>query len=396
MKRASILFFLLSISSITFGQWIVQNSGTEQHLQAVQFLDAEIGLVVGDNGTILKTTNGGADWVQLSSNTDINLHSISFINKDIGYVAGRTYHQDLGMHSNIILKTTNGGINWEEIQKPNTATILKVVFLTEQIGFSSCGTDGLYKTETAGASWVKVSHKTTGSVFFLSSNLGYALMGAGIAKTEDGGISWEQKKDGNSPDYNSANILKSLFFTSNNKGYFGSPYYGAIYSTSDGANSLEFNGTTSIAIDFPSKNTGFLIGGWDGSIILQTKDAGQSWDLIRSTFKETKDLYFVNDFRGWFVGNEGKILHYNLDVPDDASLAEKITVYPNPSSGQFNIELDRDLTFISLKVYDSLGRQIKSQSIFEKTIELDQEPNGAYFFHIETKSGTFSQKVMKK
>jgi hypothetical protein len=39
--------------------WQIQNSGTTQHLRAVYFINDYLGYVVGDNGTILKTITGG-------------------------------------------------------------------------------------------------------------------------------------------------------------------------------------------------------------------------------------------------------------------------------------------------------------------------------------------------
>jgi hypothetical protein len=41
------------------GSWAVQTSGTTNDLHGVSFTDANNGTVVGDDGTILRTTNGG-------------------------------------------------------------------------------------------------------------------------------------------------------------------------------------------------------------------------------------------------------------------------------------------------------------------------------------------------
>jgi hypothetical protein len=55
----SCLLILFFTSSLT-AQWIKQNSGTMNNLRAVSFTNANKGTVVGDSGTILRTTNGGS------------------------------------------------------------------------------------------------------------------------------------------------------------------------------------------------------------------------------------------------------------------------------------------------------------------------------------------------
>ncbi len=41
-------------------------------------MDATTGYAVGDNGTILKTTDGGANWTAQTSGTTNNFFSVSF------------------------------------------------------------------------------------------------------------------------------------------------------------------------------------------------------------------------------------------------------------------------------------------------------------------------------
>jgi hypothetical protein len=44
--------------------WNYQTSGTIETLTSVHFTDNNTGWVVGDNGTILKTTNGGVTFIE--------------------------------------------------------------------------------------------------------------------------------------------------------------------------------------------------------------------------------------------------------------------------------------------------------------------------------------------
>jgi hypothetical protein len=57
---------------------INQTSGTSNDLFGVRFIDANNGLVVGEGGTILSTTNGGLAWMNQSSGTNANLYSVFY------------------------------------------------------------------------------------------------------------------------------------------------------------------------------------------------------------------------------------------------------------------------------------------------------------------------------
>ncbi len=80
--------------------WTFQTSGTTNFLAAVSFVDADTGTAVGELGTILRTTNGGATWERQTSRTTNWLHGVSFVNADTGTAVG-----DLGT----IIQTTTGG-----------------------------------------------------------------------------------------------------------------------------------------------------------------------------------------------------------------------------------------------------------------------------------------------
>ena len=54
--------------------WVSQSSAaTTRSLEDVSFADANTGTAVGDDGTILRTTNGGNTWVNQTSGTTTTL-----------------------------------------------------------------------------------------------------------------------------------------------------------------------------------------------------------------------------------------------------------------------------------------------------------------------------------
>jgi photosystem II stability/assembly factor-like uncharacterized protein len=81
--------------------WTVQASGTTQDLWAVSFTDANNGTAVGEAGTILGTTDGGTHWVPQTSGTTVQLRGVSFAS---GAVNGTAVGE-----SGAIFRTTDGG-----------------------------------------------------------------------------------------------------------------------------------------------------------------------------------------------------------------------------------------------------------------------------------------------
>jgi hypothetical protein len=68
--------------------WHAQTSGTRADLRSVYFADAQRGLVVGDQGTILATTDGGASWHPQTSSTQADLWSVYFSDAQRGWAVG--------------------------------------------------------------------------------------------------------------------------------------------------------------------------------------------------------------------------------------------------------------------------------------------------------------------
>src|SRR6266513_2580406 len=130
------------ISSV-FGQWSPVDSGTTSNLNGAILLDSGTGFVVGDTGTILKSTDAGATWAPLTSGTSTALHGIYFLDSNEGIAVG---------DSGTILRTTDGGAAWQSVTSGVVDTLRSVSFNGVN---GICGGDSqdiLYSTDS-GASW---------------------------------------------------------------------------------------------------------------------------------------------------------------------------------------------------------------------------------------------------
>ena len=103
ISKISVIFFLISATILSQPQWQQLNSATQSYLYDLHFVSETTGWAVGQEGTILKTSNGGNSWIQQNSGTATNLRSVFFLNDQLGWIGGQ---------NGIIIKTTNGGDHW--------------------------------------------------------------------------------------------------------------------------------------------------------------------------------------------------------------------------------------------------------------------------------------------
>lgn len=106
-----ILFILLNLISFSNAGsqtgWYQQvNPSTNSILRKLTFTDNNTGYTVGDDATIIKTTDGGISWIQKAVPGPPYLKSVSFPDSQTGYAVGFDE-----MAFTKVLKTTNGGEN---------------------------------------------------------------------------------------------------------------------------------------------------------------------------------------------------------------------------------------------------------------------------------------------
>jgi len=75
-------------------------------LNRTYLLGSGTGFIVGEAGTILKTTDLGATWAPLVSGTTTTLHGVYLFDPAEGVAVGE---------QGLILRTTNGGTVWQTV-----------------------------------------------------------------------------------------------------------------------------------------------------------------------------------------------------------------------------------------------------------------------------------------
>lgn len=397
-----------AVSEIT---WHSKFGGTTNDLYGVYFLNDSVGWVAGDNGTIIKTTDGGENWQIKSSGTTHNLSALFFIDDNTGWAVG-----DLGT----ILKTTNGGDTWFPQNSASIFLLLSVQFFNDSLGWT-VGTGGLIlKTMDGGNSWFPQNSsfpEGITDVDFVDSLYGWAAASASgatastVLKTTDGGSNWQVLT---LPTFWPVN---SVDFIDRNTGW-AVGFLEVIYKTTDGGSTwFQQPGVSTIpesfySVCFVDSNNGWAAG--YGGVIAGTDDGGATWAAQTSgTTNILWDVYFVDPTHGWAVGNHGLVLkavstvssiQENPGTPDGFILNSN---FPNPfnSSTRITYTLPNQSEVV-LRVYDISGREIQTlikgaQSAGFKKITWNGSDSfnrpvssGVYIIRLETDTKVMSQKMM--
>ncbi|HDP97790.1 MAG TPA: hypothetical protein ENN22_01230, partial [bacterium] len=142
--------------------WNTQTSRTTKNLNGVCFTDENTGVAVGEEGTIVRTINGGINWKSQNSSTTEDLYGVHFINANCGKVVGS---------NGIILHTSDGGITWK-IQSAVTNNDLYSVYFANENICNTVGDNGiiLRTTNSGSTSIFEEKHVESPKGYILSQN----------------------------------------------------------------------------------------------------------------------------------------------------------------------------------------------------------------------------------
>ncbi len=331
--------------------WSMGLTNTTKRLNGLDVLNIfGRGYVVGDEGVLLQTSDGGANWTQNGFNDTwwdlydvagsmdypsyavgqhglilrsetfgepfgiINkrfLHwvgAIEFLDENNGWAAGGEYVYN-GSSIGKVLKTSDGGNTWEEIYSQD-AMIFDMDFVNENTGWL-VGRDGLIKrTRSGGVSWTTQEsnvHANLNAVSFVDENTGWAVSQySDILNTTDGGNTWTKQTDPTN------NPFHDVFFINQNVGC-AVGLGGTILNTKDGGTTwVEASVNASRPFRFASvffldENHAWACGIY-GSIFL-SEDGGANWQEMESGTSSTlESIFFIDEENGWAMGDQGLIL----------------------------------------------------------------------------------------
>ncbi len=142
--------------------WFSQSSGTPWSLFEVTFANADVGIVLGKNWAppfdtgIRRTTDGGLSWTERYRivppfGENIGLYGASFANDRIGLVVG---------YDGIILQTTDGGATWENQSGGTTSTLYDVEFIDTSTAIAIGVSGTMIRSLDQGVTWSPMASPT--------------------------------------------------------------------------------------------------------------------------------------------------------------------------------------------------------------------------------------------
>ena len=333
----------------------------------VDFIDEHTGWVVGSDGVIAKSTDGGESWDLQESGTADRFNSVFALNERRVWAVGL---------KGVIAQTKDGGESWEsKYYTVGISTAHRAVTFIDSIKGWIAGDymaeDGIkgfiLYTDDGGESWVELSHHEVaiGDVTFVNEDEGWALGAGGIIyHTVDGGKSWDVQLRGG-PD-------SEIVFVDENTGWASGVWPGRVWGTTNGGETWKLLFTTrsssAAGMDFINKNQGWIAGilGY----IWKTGDGGRSWQRQKSgTANALRAVDFVNENEGWIVGDNGTVLHTTTGGITDVemnfashSMPENFHLfpnYPNPFNSRTVISyVLPQRGHVSVRIYDLLGKEV--------------------------------------
>jgi photosystem II stability/assembly factor-like uncharacterized protein len=390
---------LLFLASQVFAQgWVWQSSGTTRNLLGVCFTDAYHGVVVGESGTILRTTNGGVIWNTQYSGVAQHLRSVAFADSSNGIAAG---------DGGLILRTTDGGNNWLTQSSGHVCRFNGVSYPSLSKAYV-VGDSGIILTSSdAGNTWanqVSGNSNTLNSVSFVSKDIGVVVDG-GVTRTTDGGMNWSyiRRWDANCVGVSFKDDV--IYLTDN--------YQGFDYLNCRWAKSIDSGLTWYVrelplfyrtyGISFVDKNIGTVVG---SGLICQTLSGGSKWNYIYTRFK-LKAVSSTESTSQTAVGDNGAIVRtydgrwippdIELNSPTDKSSSVPFTfesttlvvklkwrkyLYTVDLSAHYRVQVGTDSTFQSNILVDYTQDRSNYNMVDTALIVSSLQPLTKYFWRV--------------
>lgn len=414
MKKLFML--ILSIGAClqqSSAQWTMRSASPSSGITELNVLNRDtLFAASGESMGLLKSVDGGLHWDTLSFTNSASF-KVHFPDQNTGFIAGYAAFAT----GPTCYKTIDCGQTWQ----PMNYTIgggdyfYNIRFLNKDTGFIS-NMGQLARTVDGGNSFVTrqlipQNHYIT-NIHFISQTTGFVSLVNQeqgpyrdmIFKTTDCGNSWN-------PVYNEDaapqmvfvyNGLKKMQFVNSQLGFAaidGGP--GKILKTTDGGNTWavlpvpQFSDFGITDIHFLNAQTGYVVYQYK---IYKTLDGGQTWTLQATS---PADILVIEvemlDEQNGFASGHGLFKTTNGGAPTgiDAAPARQsgFKVYPNPASGRFFLENEKNIKISAITLLDISGKVRAHFNPGSSRFAMPDIPAGTYFLCIQAAGTRYVEKL---
>ena len=434
-----------TLNTINLFNWELKFSVTEKVFKDVSFATPLVGYIVTELGAVYKTTDGGNNWTSVMNlGFPYYWYGVDAITPDTVVISGFNNQGDI--HSGVVRWSFNGGTSWTNdiiLRVPSgVGWLSRIHFFDSNKGIVSAEfSGGMHYTTNGGkdtTSWQYVQVNSdlgwfAGNIDTDSSGNIFTT-GIHFAHSSDFGVNWTSAPPADNVFDGGVDFLEDLLTGMTGGGQISAPVSGWTHKTTDGGQSWSqrlYSFPYPIrAVKLLNDTLGLAFGGnlyQEAGGIYVTTDGGVNWNLDTSTAAEmfsydvvptsltSMDIWCVGSTGGG-TGFTGKLYKTSIGPvvgvadenikPDNFQLFQN---YPNPFNPITKIKftiptppvsspLVKGRTkegFVTLKVYDILGREIatlvnaeKPAGKYEVEFSASNLPSGIYFYQL--KAGQYS------
>jgi len=322
MKKYSKIFLLLIIALFS------ASNSFSQGLNAIIVPDTSNVLAVGNNGKMLRTSNGGATWSRTTSGSanykcagwvsdmvfiggsDGKVYKTSKVNSEVtGYNTGTTNSINgisvrfsvvyACADGGLVYKSTNQGISWSPVNTGIANVKLNSIYFVDDMTGLVVGNGGAaYKTSNGGVSWTSITTGTTRNLltayarvneYYIGGEWGTFLYGNFASSVAP--AAWNLKtisdiRSINGPSQSDLKIVGGGGFIRNNKGP-GGTYFNNFEQNPILGNLVSVETSSLTGISFACSNI--------TDAIIKTSNYGASWEF---TAGASRSISWVSKLSG--------------------------------------------------------------------------------------------------
>ena len=366
--------------------------------------DTSNGIAVGNFGGVLITSNGGKKWSIIAPLTFLPLHSVVFSDSVTAFAVG---------DDGIMFKTSDRGAHWTKQAIPTKATLRSITFPTSQVGFAAGDSATVLETSTGGLSWHRVKIPYLGNegvsgISFCDAKNGMFLIANSPVFTTDGGLSWKSIYGYGGFGGNACFMISPTHYS------FVETRITTVFNR-DTTVIYGRNGAPFFSIAFSDENHGVAAG--KGGQIYRTTDGGMTWDQNESnTSGRLYGVAYPSVSAASVCGIRGTILRRTSDEAPLADVREQpsasrnsemeiVATFPNPATRytEISFSLARPMP-LSIAIYDIRGAKLRSADLgivasgeHSQMLSLDGLASGAYILELRspTEVNTISVRIDK-
>jgi len=354
---------------------------------------------------LYSSTDNGINWTEVNMGWAGQSAIMSLATKD-NYIYAGTYEDDF-------FYSSNAGDTWNHIELNNSGGVFEVGVIGNNVICYTNGSGPIWISTNSGVNFSNAGNAsiTTTNGFLTVGDVMYSASRYGMFYTTNGGFNWVQPlnngmpshPDGSKPStsllYENgriyANVIDKILYTTNN----GSSWSATSITLANYSSSYSM-------VAYGGRIYAALYGLNDGERgVLMTSNGGDNWQLMNN------GLPFGTSIRTLFVNNEYLLAGTYMKGVYRISLSTLTAIknenffsenyllkqnFPNPFNPVTKINYTiKEKGFVSIKVYDSMGKEVSSLINSEMqagnyfvNFTAENLSSGIYFYKLE--AGNFS------